>query len=281
MTDAPRWIRVCVMADDLGMHPAVNEGIVRAFQDGLLTDTNLMAPPPAFDEGAALARAHAIPVGLHATFTCDWDRYRWGPLTDAPSLTAEDGCFRNSANEAWATASKEEAIRELRAQWDRITAAGLEMTHLGDHMGVDEAGKGARVLGRFATEHDLPLRGDWDEYPDGFRRYAFDSSIAFTCSSADLDEAKLRLREWLTGLEPGRHLWLTHPAVDDPALDNMCSPDHPPAVWARHGRIIDFGLLTDSEVKDWFEELGIQRMPIRECPVKGAASFSHGTGSAG
>lgn len=260
-------IRVCVMADDLGMHTAINEGILRAFCDGLLTDASLMAPPSAFGEGAALARANGIPVGLHATLACDWDLYRWGPLSNATSLVADDGCFRNSADEAWAIASEEEALGELRAQWDRIAAEGLEMTHLGDHMGVDRAGKGARVLGRFAVEKSLPHTGGWCAYASGSLRYAFDSSIALTCGSGCVAESKHQLRTWLTGLEPGRHLWFTHPAVDDPGLDEMCSPDHPPAVWARHGRAIDFELLTDSEVKDWFEELGIGLMPIRECPL--------------
>jgi chitin disaccharide deacetylase len=92
MTEA---IYLCVMSDDLGMHPAVNDGIARAFTDGLLTDANIMAPCPAFREGAAIARQTGLPVGFHATLTCDWDIYRWGPLTHAPSLTTPDGLFKH------------------------------------------------------------------------------------------------------------------------------------------------------------------------------------------
>ena len=36
-------IYLCVMSDDFGMHPAVNDGIVQAFSDGLLTDANAAA----------------------------------------------------------------------------------------------------------------------------------------------------------------------------------------------------------------------------------------------
>ena len=78
-------IHLCIMSDDFGMHPAVNDGIAQAFTEGLLTDANLMAPCPAFKGAAALARDLHLPVGFHATLTCDWDRFFWGPLTQAPS----------------------------------------------------------------------------------------------------------------------------------------------------------------------------------------------------
>ncbi len=44
-----------VMSDDFGMCPPVNEGIVQAFTEGLLTDTNLRPPCPSFSEAASLA----------------------------------------------------------------------------------------------------------------------------------------------------------------------------------------------------------------------------------
>jgi predicted glycoside hydrolase/deacetylase ChbG (UPF0249 family) len=49
--------RVVFHADDFGMNPAVNEGILRGFHDGLLTSTALLAnAPAAFDAIAAWKR---------------------------------------------------------------------------------------------------------------------------------------------------------------------------------------------------------------------------------
>src|SRR5512137_2002133 len=113
-------IHLCIMSDDFGMHPAVNDGIAQAFSEGLLTDANLMAPCPAFRQAAALARELSLPVGFHATLTCDWDRYFWGPLTKAPSLVTEQGYFRHLVKLAWEGAKDEEVLRELTAQVEAI-----------------------------------------------------------------------------------------------------------------------------------------------------------------
>jgi predicted glycoside hydrolase/deacetylase ChbG (UPF0249 family) len=51
-------IYLSVVSDDFGMCPPVNDGIVQAFVEGLLTDANLMAPCPAFSDATQLARTH-------------------------------------------------------------------------------------------------------------------------------------------------------------------------------------------------------------------------------
>ena len=79
--------RLILQADDFGMCDAVNDGIVAAFRAGTLTQASVMVPCPRFEGAAALAREHAIPVGVHGTLTCEWDFLRWGPLTNGASLT--------------------------------------------------------------------------------------------------------------------------------------------------------------------------------------------------
>ena len=79
-------IRLIVQADDFGMCHAVNEGVVEAFLDGILTQATMMVPCPWFAEAADLAHRHGIPVGMHSTLTCEWDAMRWRPLTRGRSL---------------------------------------------------------------------------------------------------------------------------------------------------------------------------------------------------
>ena len=58
--------RLVVNADDVGFTPDVNEGIVEAHRDGILTATTLMANGDAFDDAVKLARAvPSLDVGCH------------------------------------------------------------------------------------------------------------------------------------------------------------------------------------------------------------------------
>jgi predicted glycoside hydrolase/deacetylase ChbG (UPF0249 family) len=56
-----------VNADDFGLSPGVNRGIVKAHRDGILTSTSLMVDTPFSAEAAALAAdMPQLTVGLHA-----------------------------------------------------------------------------------------------------------------------------------------------------------------------------------------------------------------------
>jgi hypothetical protein len=48
--------QLIVNADDLGLTPGVNRGILRAFQDGIVTSASLLVTGSAFDDAVTLAR---------------------------------------------------------------------------------------------------------------------------------------------------------------------------------------------------------------------------------
>ena len=53
-------------ADDFGMTRGVNEGIIRAHRDGVLTSTTLMANGPEFDDAVSRAKSNPkLGVGCH------------------------------------------------------------------------------------------------------------------------------------------------------------------------------------------------------------------------
>ncbi len=86
----PAQIQLVVQGDDFGMCHAVNAGIEEAFVRGILTQASTMAVCPWVDEALDIATRLGIPVGLHQTLTCDWDRLRWGSLTSGASLVGAD-----------------------------------------------------------------------------------------------------------------------------------------------------------------------------------------------
>lgn len=261
-------IHLVVLSDDFGMCEAVNEGIAEAFNKGLLTDANMMAPCPAFPQAAKLAKTHGISVGMHATYTAEWDTLRWGPLTKMKSIVQPDGTFHTTVAAAWKNADDKEAEAEFEAQWNRITSEGLKVTHVCEHMGAEK--QLARIFGKKCREKKVPYRnfslnGDDHKIP----HYKYDSVFTSSGQSTDLQTTRSKLKAWLQSIGPGYHLWATHCALDDPSLDKLCTPSHVGYHWARTYRVIDQALVLDPEVKGWIEGRGIQRISISQCPVVG------------
>lgn len=80
-----------VNADDFGLHPAVNRGIIAGHVNGCISSTSIMPGGGAFEDAAALAAAHPrLGVGVHLTLVGE------KPVLDpseVPSLVDGDGRF--------------------------------------------------------------------------------------------------------------------------------------------------------------------------------------------
>ena len=60
--------KLIVNADDFGLHPAINAGIIKGCRDGFITSTSLMCSGAAFDDAVLQAKATpALGVGIHLT----------------------------------------------------------------------------------------------------------------------------------------------------------------------------------------------------------------------
>src|SRR6266705_6008158 len=63
--------RLIVNADDFGRSHSINEAVIRAHKEGILTSASLMVNEPAFEEAVELAKANpTLGVGLHLTLLC-------------------------------------------------------------------------------------------------------------------------------------------------------------------------------------------------------------------
>ncbi len=127
-----------VHADDLGMCRSVNRSTLTALEQGSVTSVSVMAPCPGFSEVAGLARGiKNADIGVHLTFTSEWESYRWGPVADAvrvPSLVDTDGCFWSRAADFAAHARLGEVEYEARAQIEAALQSGIDPTHIDTHM---------------------------------------------------------------------------------------------------------------------------------------------------
>ena len=75
-----------VNCDDLGACHSANLGVYDALRAGVATSASLMVPCPWARHAAAGYRGDDI--GVHLTLNSEYDRYRWGPITHAPSPAA-------------------------------------------------------------------------------------------------------------------------------------------------------------------------------------------------
>ncbi|MGH9075650.1 MAG: polysaccharide deacetylase family protein [Acidimicrobiales bacterium] len=171
-----------VSCDDLGSSHAANVGVYEAMRQGLATSAGLMVPAPWAREAASRYRGED--VGVHLTLNAEHDRYRWGPITHAPSLLDGDGGFPRTVTDIWAHADLDEVSRECRAQVERAVYWGFDVSHLDAHLGaLALRPEFFTVYLELAVEFRLPVRlsGASTERAIGFpfRRLAAEEGVVF------------------------------------------------------------------------------------------------------
>jgi len=82
---------VVINADDLGSCHSANVGVFECLATGTVTSATLMVPCPWAREASSRYRGEDI--GVHLTVNAEYELYRWGPITHAPSLLGGDGGF--------------------------------------------------------------------------------------------------------------------------------------------------------------------------------------------
>ena len=136
---------------------AANVGVYEALRDGLATSATLMVPCPWARDAAAALPGRGRRRAPHAQRRVD--RYRWGPITHAPSLLDGDGGFPRTVTDVWDHADLDEVRRELRAQVERAILWGFDVSHLDSHMGALQLRpEFFDVYLDLAVEFGLPLR---------------------------------------------------------------------------------------------------------------------------
>jgi len=250
-------IYLVINADDLGMSHSINLGILDAFVQGIVTQSSIMAPTPAFADGAALAREYNIPICGHLTLAADWDRVRWAPLTKARELSGVDGMLPMHPRELIGRADPKVVEAEFIAQIEAIQNCGLTLVHLDHHMEMVFEDVATALCERYSLccRDWLTDRADLS--------LGFDSLLNLSPMPADQKEETLI--EYLNVIGPGAHLIVCHPARDGADLDGLCSPALPGRrLWAYEHRLSDLSVLTSEPVKQAIANAGIQLVTTTE-----------------
>lgn len=214
---------VILACDDLGMSQAVNTGVYDALRAGLASTSTIMMPAPWSRDAAAGYRGED--VGVQLTLNAEFDRFRWGPITHAPSLLDGDGGFPRTPDDLWDHADLDETRRELRAQVERAILWGFDVTHLSSYLGtLQRRPEFFDLLLDLAVEFRLPLRlpDPSQEKAIGFpfRGLAAEEGIVSPDRFVAVPGVGSRrvVERALHGLEAGVTELHLRPAVDTPEL---------------------------------------------------------------
>jgi chitin disaccharide deacetylase len=129
--------RLIVNADDFGRSRSINEAVIRAHREGILTSASLMMNEPACDEAVALARENpGLGVGLHLTLLIGHSAL---PHSEIPALV-NDECEFSNAPEATGfryfahRSLRDQLRREIHAQFAKFRETGLTLDHVNGHL---------------------------------------------------------------------------------------------------------------------------------------------------
>lgn len=129
--------RLIVNADDFGRSASINEAVIRAHREGILTTASLMVNEPSCAEAVVLARQNPrLGVGLHLTLLCGHSAL---PQSEIPGLVNAQGQFTNNPAGAgfryfFRPGLRAQLRAEIRAQFRRFRDTGLPLDHVNGHL---------------------------------------------------------------------------------------------------------------------------------------------------
>jgi hopanoid biosynthesis associated protein HpnK len=302
--------RLIVNADDFGLTAKVNQAIVDGHCRGLISSTSLLANGEAFESAVALSRqAPRLGIGVHLNLT---EGKPVAPGSGIPSLINGQGFFARTPGSLWRAillgrVSTAEVEKELRAQIEKVLAAGIVPTHLDSHKHVHALPVLGKMSIRLAREYGIPalrcvaerrpglsrLLGRYPRAVTTVFRQLFNSFVLAVISRGwrrQLRPAGVACASHFYGLTPTgfldeeilsqilRHLpdgtseLMCHPGIVDNALRQ--TPTR-----LREQREIEYQALTRPAIKLLAQDLGIELVSYRDLVRSQAAGVSPKEGS--
>lgn len=219
-----------VNADDFGASRGINDGIVRAHTEGILTSTSLMVNMEANEEAVGVAASYPdLSVGLHVNFTNEGD----DPVVDVADV---------------------EACRaELTHQYERFCdLMGRKPTHIDSQHNVHRYPHLWPLFVDLSGGEQLPLRGDSParHFGDFFGQWDGETHLE-QLSVANLKhmiatETRTRITELAC-----------HPGYVDPAFETSYN----------HEREVELEALCDPSLPEFLERLGVELIGFKDLPA--------------
>lgn len=240
--------RLVVNADDFGFTPDVNAGIVEAHRNGVLTSTTLMANGEAFDDAVRLAKeTPTLDIGAHLVLVQGRSLLDGRPLPETPGQLL-----------AVLARRRLDVYAELKAQIEKIRAAGLRLSHLDSHKHTHLVPAVFRTVVKLACEFGIP----WVRLPLDNRYYRrltrgrnvrmTDHFLGFKLTGSLTEET---FAQALNKLEDGITEFMCHPGYLGPELKQARTR-------LKESRLRELEALTSPRIRDLISAKGIQLTPF-------------------
>jgi len=150
--------KLLVHADDFGVSPRINNGVVAAFRQGVLTSTSIMPNQPWFHHAVELAHdTPGLDIGIHFTLTLG------RPLITPekiPTLVDRKGAFLPPYLFALKLLLRRISLGEIKAelvaQLECCNASGLAVSHVDSHHNMHILPPVASLVVDLAREYNIP-----------------------------------------------------------------------------------------------------------------------------
>lgn len=233
--------RLIVNADDFGFTRGVNEGILRAHREGIVTATTLMADGPAFEHAVEIARrTPSLDVGVHLVL--------WPENGRLPQRLP---AFVKRA----LSSSTAEIEAEFARQVEKVLAAGLAPSHLDTHKHVHLLPRVMNAVARVAARFGIA----WVRRPLHARQVTArglrtpDHLVGLRLTGRMNRE---RLLARLERLQSGLTELMCHPGLCDQEL--LGAPTR-----LKQERQVELEALTSPEVRRLLERKGVELTSYR------------------
>ena len=176
---------VIINADDFGMCHSANLAVFDLFQKGAITSATIMTPCSWAKEAGKWAAAHPeYAIGVHLTFTCEWQNYRWSPIahSNTDSLRDSEDFMHHGSRDFEEKSKIDEIETEIRAQIERFRSFGPEPSHIDNHMGSLYGVQTGRfellnLVFDIAAQYGLPFRFPGTYVPEMFENNTLDVNV--------------------------------------------------------------------------------------------------------
>jgi len=150
--------KLIVNADDFGLTTSVNNGIIKAFSEGIVTTTSLMANGIAFDDAVLLAKKYPLlDVGIHIVLI---EEKSVLPKEEIPSLVDNDSKFPTDYKDffkklLFKKISLNDIELEIKAQIEKILTSHIKISHIDSHQHIHMYPSILQIVIKVAKEYNI------------------------------------------------------------------------------------------------------------------------------
>ncbi len=267
--------QILIEAQDLGMAHSIDKASFGALEKGWVTSAGVLAPAPWFPEVVRWAMAHPDhDLGLQLDLNAEWASFRWRSTSPEPpssGLSDPAGYLPNNARYLALHSKPEEVATEFRAQVDAARRAGLPLTYLNSHGGIElytpwlfkeywQAGREAGLPAVLSKEYVL-RRGAHTGKANVFSVGGIEVDITTVPIDRIIQiEPGFKAKNWLSAYErtlaalpSGTYMLTMHLGFNDEELQAI-TVDHPN--WGAQWRQNDYDVISSPEFHKFLKEHG-------------------------